>query len=43
LPDITYTEAQQIEDFGSAQGSINIVIYQRSDRVGRGYPLEVSL
>jgi hypothetical protein len=41
--DFIYTEAQQIEDFGSAQTSITIVIYQISASVGRGYPLEVTL
>lgn len=41
-PTVTYTEAQQIEDFGSAQSTITIVIYQVSQRVGRGYPLEVT-
>lgn len=41
-PTVTYTEAQQIEDFGSAQSTIDIVIYQVSQRVGRGYPLEVT-
>lgn len=38
---ITYTEAQQIADFGSAQTSITIDIYQVNQRVGRGYPLRV--
>lgn len=41
-PTVAYTEAQQIEDFGSAQSTIDIVIYQVSQRVGRGYPLEVT-
>lgn len=41
-PTVTYTEAQQIEDFGSAQSTLTIVIYQVSQRVGRGYPLEVT-
>jgi hypothetical protein len=39
---ITYTEAQQIADFGSAQTTITIDIYQVSQRVGRGYPLRVT-
>lgn len=39
---ITYTEAQQIADFGAAQTTITIDIYQVSQRVGRGYPLRVT-
>lgn len=37
----TYTEAQQIADFGSAQTTLTIDIYQVNNRVGRGYPLRV--
>lgn len=39
---VTYTEAQQIADFGSAQTTITIDIYQVNQRVGRGYPLRVT-
>jgi hypothetical protein len=39
----TYTSAQQVTDFGSAQSSILVRIYQISAVVGRGYPLEVTL
>lgn len=39
---ITYTEAQQIADFGAAQTTITIDIYQVNQRVGRGYPLRVT-
>lgn len=39
-PSITYTAAQQTADFGSAQASIVIRIYQLSAVVGRGLPLE---
>lgn len=39
----TYTESQQIEDFGAVQSTINIVIYQISAAVGRGYPRDVTL
>jgi hypothetical protein len=39
---VIYTEAQQIADFGSAQTSITIDIYQVNQRVGRGYPLRVT-
>lgn len=37
-PAVTYTEAQQIADFGSAQASIEVVVYQMSSIVGRGFP-----
>ena len=33
----TYSAAQQIADFGSAQSSISVKIYQLSAAVGRGY------
>jgi hypothetical protein len=39
---VTYTEAQQTEDFGSAQSSIDAIVYQISADVGRGYPHEIS-
>lgn len=42
-PSINYTAAQQTLDFGSAQASITLRIYQLSTVVGRGYPLEVTL
>lgn len=42
-PTITYTSAQQVTDFGAAQSSITLRIYQLSGVVGRGYPLEVTL
>jgi len=42
-PTITYTAAEQVADFGSAQASIRMNIYQLSAIVGRGYPLEVTL
>jgi hypothetical protein len=41
LPSVTYTAEQQVEDFGSLQSSLSVAIYQISQRVGRGYPLEV--
>lgn len=40
---ITYSEADQITDFGSTQTSIDIKIYQMSATVGRGFPLTVTL
>ncbi|MDU9398022.1 phage tail protein [Pseudomonas sp. zfem003] len=39
----TYSAADQVADFGSAQSSITFRIYQLSAVVGRGYPLEVTL
>lgn len=42
-PTCTYTSAQQIADFGSAQSSLAVRIYQISASVGRGYPLSVTL
>ncbi len=42
-PNFIYTLAEQTEDFGSAQSSITVKIYQRSERVGRGFMLEVTL
>tara|TARA_R110002020_G_scaffold460086_1_gene678444 strand:- start:2495 stop:6364 length:3870 start_codon:yes stop_codon:yes gene_type:complete len=40
--DFTYTQAQQVQDFGVIQGSVFASIYQVSDRVGRGRPLDAS-
>lgn len=42
-PSMTYTQAQQIEDFGVAQSTLHLKIYQRSQRVGAGYPCEVTV
>ncbi|MNE59964.1 hypothetical protein D3C80_1550850 [compost metagenome] len=42
-PEFDYPAADQAADFGSAQSSITFRIYQRSEVVGRGYPLEVTL
>lgn len=41
-PSITYTAAQQVDDFGSAQASIAVRIHQLSAVVGRGFPIEVT-
>jgi len=38
-----YTAALQIEDFGAIQASIEVNIYQISDAVGRGWPLNITL
>lgn len=39
----SYSAANQVTDFGSAQSAITFRIYQMSAVVGRGYPLEVTL
>jgi hypothetical protein len=39
----SYSAANQTADFGSAQSSITFRIYQLSELVGRGYPLETTL
>lgn len=38
--EVLYTEAQQVADFGSAQGAVTVIVQQYSDRVGYGYPAE---
>jgi hypothetical protein len=38
----TYTLAQQVLDFGSGRSGLNVVVYQMSDTVGRGYPAEAT-
>jgi len=35
---VTYTESQQVSDFGSVQDSYDVRIYQMSQAVGRGWP-----
>lgn len=40
---VVYTEAQQIEDFGSAQSSVKVRVYQLSANVGRGTPAEATV
>jgi hypothetical protein len=42
-PSVLYTSAQQVTDFGSAQASVVVNIYQLSSVVGRGYPLGATL
>lgn len=39
----SYSAANQSADFGSAQSSINIRVYQISDTIGRGIPAEATL
>jgi len=33
---VVYTAADQVADFGAAQSSVDVVVYQMSDVVGRG-------
>ena len=42
-PSFSYTAAQQTTDFGSPQASINVVLYQRSATVGRGFPAAATI
>lgn len=42
-PSFSYSAANQVTDFGSAQEAITFRIYQLSEIVGRGYVLEVTL
>jgi hypothetical protein len=42
-PSVTYTAAQQTADFGTSQATLVVKIYQMSETVGRGYPLEATL
>lgn len=39
----SYSAADQTSDFGSTQAAITFRIYQLSQTVGRGYPLEITL
>lgn len=41
--EVTYTAAQQVTDFGSAQATLYIKIYQMSATVGRGRPLKATI
>ncbi len=40
---VVYTAAQQVADFGSTQSSINMMIYQISATVGRGFSRSATL
>lgn len=42
-PLLTYTQAQQIVDFGAVKSSIRFVIYQMNETRGRGYGKDVVL
>lgn len=36
-PAVTYTEAQQVADFGASQAAVTVNVYQNSASVGRGF------
>lgn len=38
VPDYSYSNADQVTDFGSTQSSIGVKVYQISGAVGRGFP-----
>lgn len=40
---VAYTEAQQVADFGAAQSTLYVKVYQLSAAAGRGYPLTASI
>lgn len=42
-PSVTYTNAQQVADFGSGQATLYLRVYQLSANVGRGYPLQATV
>jgi hypothetical protein len=42
-PSFTYTAADQTIDFGSPQSSVKVRMYQLSEVVGKGYPVEATV
>jgi hypothetical protein len=42
-PEVLYPAASETADFGSAQASLSVRVYQLSATVGRGYPAAVLL
>lgn len=42
-PNYTYTQADQVTDFGSARTSLDVVVYQLSNTSGRGRPAAATL
>lgn len=42
-PTATYLASDQVTDFGSAQGSVSVNVYQISEIVGRGYPASAAI
>jgi len=43
IPQATYSEVDQISDFGAIQTSITLRIYQISGTIGRGHAAQVNL
>lgn len=39
-PEMVYSAAMQVADFGALQGAVTVRVYQMSEVVGRGYPAE---
>lgn len=42
-PSVTYTSADQVADFGTNQTVLYVRIYQMSETVGRGFPLQTTI
>lgn len=42
-PSVTYTNANQVADFGSARTVLYVRIYQLSETAGRGFPLQATI
>ncbi len=42
-PSIVYSAADQVADFGSAQGAVAVAVYQLNAVVGRGQPQQVTI
>ena len=42
-PTVTYTQAQQVADFGAAAATLYVRVYQLSTNVGCGMPLQASI
>lgn len=42
-PTFAYAAADQVTDFGSAQSSVALVVYQISQVIGRGYPASATI
>jgi len=42
-PTVTYTQAQQVADFGAVAATLYVRVYQLSANVGRGMPLEATI
>ena len=42
-PEVIYTNAQQVADFGSLESTLYVKVFQNSYTIGRGYPLTTSI